>query len=409
MQTSLDMFHDTSQMSEYFRRPLNFFFIYPDSIDDIEPKRVRKHPRRQEQDTMNIEPPIDDIKEATNNSFDVSVESTPYIAENNVEYVELEFILEGTRIQPKRNWSAYNRAQRDEGELFDVLLSELLENLPMPERKRGRPELPLPDLIFCAVKKVHSNLSSRRAYSMYANAEIDGEISHAPHYNAISKFLLKEGVSEVLHELIRDSALPLASIEKDFAIDSSGFSTSSFSAYHGIKHKVDKTHNWVKAHICSGVNSNIVTDVVITDGHGADCKQFESLVNGTAIGFDIEEVSADKAYLSRDNYRLVEEIGAQAYIPFKKNTTARSGRCGHSKTWKRMFHHFQLHREEFDEHYHKRSNVESTFGAIKMKFGEHLKSRNYTAQKNELLCKILAYNITILIHEMYESGIEPDF
>ena len=61
------------------------------------------------------------------------------------------------------------------------------------------------------------------------------------------------------------------------------------------------------------------------------------------------------------------------------------------------------------EHYHKRSNVESTFGAIKKKFGESVKSKNRTAQENELLCKLIAYNITVLIHSMFELGITPDF
>ena len=61
------------------------------------------------------------------------------------------------------------------------------------------------------------------------------------------------------------------------------------------------------------------------------------------------------------------------------------------------------------EHYHKRSNVESTNAAIKRKFGETLKSKNQTAQINELLAKIIAYNLTVVIHEMYENGISPDF
>ena len=77
--------------------------------------------------------------------------------------------------------------------------------------------------------------------------------------------------------------------------------------------------------------------------------------------------------------------------------------------WKKAYLFFQLHREKFDAHYHKRSNVESTFGAIKQKFGETLKSKKTTAQVNELLCKIIAYNITVLIHEMFESNIVPDF
>ena len=29
-------------------------------------------------------------------------------------------------------------------------------------------------------------------------------------------------------------------------------------------------------------------------------------------------------------------------------------------------------------------------------------------QENELLCKIIAYNITVLIHEMIEMGADPE-
>ena len=44
-----------------------------------------------------------------------------------------------------------------------------------------------------------------------------------------------------------------------------------------------------------------------------------------------------------------------------------------------------------------------------MKFGDSLKSKNLIAQKNELFCKATAYNITVLIHEMFELGIKTDF
>lgn len=61
------------------------------------------------------------------------------------------------------------------------------------------------------------------------------------------------------------------------------------------------------------------------------------------------------------------------------------------------------------EHYHKRSNVETTFHMIKAKFGDMLKSKNHKAQENELLCKVIAHNIVVLIHEMHELGVQPDF
>jgi hypothetical protein len=55
------------------------------------------------------------------------------------------------------------------------------------------------------------------------------------------------------------------------------------------------------------------------------------------------------------------------------------------------------------------SNVELTNAAIKRKFGETQKSDNQVAQVNEHLTKIIAYNLTVIIHEMYENGISPDF
>ena len=46
---------------------------------------------------------------------------------------------------------------------------------------------------------------------------------------------------------------------------------------------------------------------------------------------------------------------------------------------------------------------------LKRKFGETLKSKNPTAQVNELLAKIVAYNLTVVIHEMYENNVVPYF
>ena len=59
--------------------------------------------------------------------------------------------------------------------------------------------------------------------------------------------------------------------------------------------------------------------------------------------------------------------------------------------------------------YHKRSNSESTFSAIKRKFGGAVRSKTFTAQRNEILCKILCHNLSVLVHAIHELGIEPTF
>ena len=46
---------------------------------------------------------------------------------------------------------------------------------------------------------------------------------------------------------------------------------------------------------------------------------------------------------------------------------------------------------------------------IKAKFTDMIRSKDGTAQINELLLKVLCHNICVLISAMYEIGIEPNF
>ncbi len=66
-------------------------------------------------------------------------------------------------------------------------------------------------------------------------------------------------------------------------------------------------------------------------------------------------------------------------------------------------------KETFLAHYHQRSNVESTFSAIKRKFGGAVRSKVFAAQVNEVLCKLLCHNLTCLAHAMCELGISAEF
>jgi hypothetical protein len=52
-----------------------------------------------------------------------------------------------------------------------------------------------------------------------------------------------------------------------------------------------------------------------------------------------------------------------------------------------------------------RSNVETTFSATKRKWGGSVRSKTFTAQKNEVLAKILCHNLAVLCHAMFELGI----
>lgn len=156
-----------------------------------------------------------------------------------------------------------------------------------------------------------------------------------------------------------------------------------------------------------GVKTNIVTAVEITDRFSGDSPQFKPLVDKTAQNFVMQEVSADKAYLSIANLKTVLDHTAMPYIPFKSN----SGVAIKSKepVWRRMYHYFCYNQDWFMQQYHKRSNVESTFSMIKAKFGDGLRSRTKTAQVNEALLKILCHNICCLVQSIFELKIEAKF
>jgi transposase len=120
----------------------------------------------------------------------------------------------------------------------------------------------------------------------------------------------------------------------------------------------------------------------------------------------MNEVSADKGYSSAKNLHLVMSHGAVPYIAFRSNTKPdrRS-----PAVWTKLFHFYKFNQEMFMRHYHKRSNVETTFSMIKAKFGDKLRSKTNTAQINEALCKVLCHNVCCLIQSIYELGIEPTF
>jgi transposase len=333
-------------------------------------------------------------------------------SETVTETVELKATKKTTYTQ---DWPAYNEAQTNEQDQFRRLLSDLCANLPTPPRstKGGRPPIPLSDAVFAVVFKVYSTFSGRRFISDLRTAHADGQISTLPHFTSIFHYLENPAMFDVLKKLVEESAKPLAAVETDFAADSSGFATSRFVRWFDHKYGVVRTkHDWVKIHVMCGTKTNVITAVEIQDRDASDTKLLPSLVDSTAKTFTMNEVSADKGYSSIDNHNAIAKHGATPFIAFKANANGNGRNVGRDRNhgvWEKMFHFFSFKQDEFLAHYHKRSNIESTFSMVKRKFGDAVRSKTDVAMKNESLCKLLAHNICCLISAMYELGIEPTF
>ena len=306
----------------------------------------------------------------------------------------------------KQEWSAYNLAQTNEFRMFQDMLIELIDStidLKQKYKKNGRPFYNLKDMIFCCVMKVYFGKSSRRNVGYLQIAKGNDYIKKVPHFNTLLNYYRNPLLTSLLKHLVEQSAIPLRDAEMDFATDSSGFSTCIFSRWFNARIGKDSERRMFrKCHICSGVKTNIITAINISEGYSHDSPYFKGLINTTSRNFQVREVSADAGYLSRDNYNAVHEIGAIPYIMFRSNCSIRAKG---SLIYKRMFELFEKHNKIFLEHYHKRSNVESVFHMIKRKFGLFLFSKSDIGQTNEILCKCLAHNICVLIQEIFETNV----
>jgi hypothetical protein len=101
---------------------------------------------------------------------------------------------------------------------------------------------------------------------------------------------------------------------------------------------------------------------------------------------------------------LISGARAAQFTAFKSNSNGAAGGL-----LEKAYHFFRLNEEEYMAKYHKRSNVESTFSAVKRKFGDAVRSKTDTAMVNEVLCKFLCHNLTCLIQEQETLGIVPVF
>lgn len=323
--------------------------------------------------------------------------------------VTVSFQVEEDASGPKQtNWHLYNQGRMHELPMFERLAWDLIAGLnPLPrEPPKGRPPVPLREAVYCGMLKLYAQKSSRRAQGLIDRAVDQGKLSRPWHFNVVSRLLNAADTAAVLRQLIQVSSTPLAELERIIAIDGTGFATQTFGPYFGARHGVKRTHHFVKAVLAFGVKTHIITDVVVGDGRLGESPQWPELVRNTASRFAVEAFLGDKGFSSKKNHDVAEAVGSQARIPFKKNVT---GRAKGSGAWKRAYHYWQSHPQDFLRRYHQRSNAESGIAAVKKVLGETLYSKNQRARCNELLLKFLTYNVLVLAHEIYESGIDVTF
>src|SRR5579875_312990 len=255
-----------------------------------------------------VPPPLPDVQPWSCTCPDFELRNRPckhviavtYVIRRQSTELDGAVVTEEVRVTYTQDWTAYNAAQCHEKELLLPMLADLCSTIPNPPRVgRGRPRLPRSDMAFAAISKVYAGLSARRFDTDVREAAAKGLTDVAPHYNSVLAYLADPEMTPALEQLVTLSALPLAGVEQDFAMDSTGFSTCNYVRWFDHKWgREQKRQDWVKLHATTGVLTNVITTAVVTPhvGEGtSDSKQFPALLAGTAQHFTMREVSADKA------------------------------------------------------------------------------------------------------------------
>jgi transposase len=252
------------------------------------------------------------------------------------------------------------------------------------------------------------NLSLRRGRGFLLLLKKFGIISvDIPCFKTLSNYRENTYLQIILDRLIEESSKPLSVIEHDFATDATGIRTNLFSSWYSLRCKKEiKKRDHLTIHITTGVKSNTITALNVEAKSGKDNEIFREHVDKTAKNFDANEFSGDGRYWCKENCRKVVEVGAKPYFKVHKNYAGRSRGRFH---WKEMNLEFEKNPVEYEKHYHKRSNVESTNMSKKMLHGNKVYSRLTSSRINEETFRWLNHNINVLNRAKHQWNINPKF
>jgi transposase len=308
-----------------------------------------------------------------------------------------------------QNWPLYYQACRNEKLMFLQILKDAVDYLTIKYDCAGvgRPKAFIPDILKSICIKAYHNYSTWRLESELKLCKSRGIIENVYKRSCIAKYMDDPKIKGLLEELYKIIAEPLAPIETQYAIDATGVS-NAYKAKKWVEVRLNNQlhKQYAKLHIVSGTITNVIVGCEITDGNRNDSPILKDIFPEAANRFQIKELSADAGYLSRDNCRIVAANGAVPFIKPKKNSTLKARG---SMVWTKMMKFFRNNQLVFAEHYHRRSNVESTFSTLKRKWGDYNRNKKPMAQENEIISRIVCHNAAVLAEGLISYNLNPQF
>lgn len=277
--------------------------------------------------------------------------------------------------------------------------------------KHGRPSKSICDRAKAVLMQQFFQCSNRVAEGFVQLFKEKLGIKEYLTYKDIERSYEDPEVTLIIHIAHQLSNMPVKDHEKDFCIDGTGFPESTKQNYASekdrAKGKSKEMKGYEKLVAIFGNNYKLIGACDVADWNDHESPYLKPLVDELmTIYEELNLFQGDRAYLSRDNCKLIESYGGTPrFYPKSNSTLKRRG----SLAWTNMLLAFIADPQKWLQEYHGRSISESGNSVLKRRFPRNLLKRNDIRQKSEAFARACAYNLRQLnyIHYLCSEIVVP--
>lgn len=309
------------------------------------------------------------------------------------------------------DWGSYDQAQVNEINDMLLLIRDAVEEASlrlgvdeMRSKGPGRPQNHPSDLAKAVLMQQYFQVSNRVAAGLVKLFQEKMRIDNAFSYKTIERAYEDPLVTLILKEVFSMTQEPVKDKEHGFSADGSGLPTSTKQNYENDCRGEKAKRGYEKMIAMVGCTYKLFSAVAFADEpEEHESPYLETLLSETATHYQrIDLVTADAAYLSRDNCDLIAQAGAIPRIYPKQGLTLKKKG---SKAWTEMLLAFIDDPQAWLREYHRRSISETANSTLKRDYPNPLRKRIKLRRKQEAFTRTCDYNLKRLCYLKHLKGI----
>jgi transposase len=328
-----------------------------------------------------------------------------------------------------RDWSAYDVAQTREiadtllitRHLVDLAEERLSSRQERRARRRGRPPTPAADIAKVLIMQTYFGVPNRVAEGLLLLFAEKLGLSREFSYKTIERGYDRTAVNRILDEVVALTNAPLRGLEKVFAPDGTGFSSSRKENYADHRQRQSSEGReagaWPEGVPPSAYRVPVFGAGMIgtrfklytgwrgsSDPHVGELSHFPHLLERTKeLHPEMTMVVGDGLYAGRRECTQVTRVGAVArFLPRRNVTLKRLG----SEGWVQMLLEMMRDPQKWFGEYYQREAAETGYSMVKNRKGA-LRKRLGRRKETEAYLRIVQHNVTRLGQLQWIANVLP--